>query len=121
VVANERRQQLAADWRRMFRDYDVLLCPVTPTTAIPHDHTADTDTRRIVVNGVPMPYWDQLRWVQAISTVNLPVAAVPVGLSAAGLPVGMQIVGPYLEDRTVIDVAARLASTIGGFRPPPGL
>jgi len=36
------------------------------------------------------------------------------------LPVGIQIVGPYLEDATSIDVAARLADVVGGFRPTPG-
>jgi hypothetical protein len=32
----------------------------------------------------------------------------------------MQIVGPALEDRTPIDVAARIAEVVGGFAPPPG-
>jgi amidase len=32
----------------------------------------------------------------------------------------MQIVGPYLEDRTPIDVATRLADLVGGFAAPPG-
>ena len=40
--------------------------------------------------------------------------------SPDGLPVGVQIVGPYLEDATPIDLAGRLADVVGGFRPPPG-
>jgi amidase len=31
----------------------------------------------------------------------------------------VQIVGPYLEDRTPIDFAIRLGEVIGGFEPPP--
>ena len=31
-----------------------------------------------------------------------------------------QIIGPFLEDRTVIDVAADIAELTGGFVPPPG-
>ena len=31
---------------------------------------------------------------------------MPVGLTAGGLPVGLQIVGPYLEDATPIDLIA---------------
>jgi len=104
----------------MFREYDVLLCPVTPTTAIRHDATPDPDERRITVNGADVPYWDQVRWVQAMSIAHLPVATVPVGLSSPGLPVGMQIIGPFLGDRTVVDVAGRLAAVIGGYRPPRG-
>jgi amidase len=117
--AHEQRLASAAAWARMFRDYDVLLCPVTPTTAIRHDQTPDPDARRITVNGAPVPYWDQVRWVQAVSIAHLPVATVPVGLSEAGLPVGVQVVGPYLEDRTVIDFAGRMAAATGGYRPPP--
>jgi amidase len=41
-----------------------------------------------------------------------------VGL-ADGLPVGVQIIGPYLEDRTTIDFAKKIADVIGGFQPPP--
>lgn len=47
-------------------------------------------------------------WTQAISAVHLPAAAVPIGLATDGLPVGVQVVGPYLEDRTVIDLAGRI-------------
>jgi amidase len=119
-IANERRLELVRRWAAMFRDYDVMLCPVTPTAAIPHDHTPDADARTITVNGAPRPYWDQVRWVQALSLVHLPVAVAPIGLTRSGLPVGIQVVGPYLEDRTVVDMAMRLGELLGGYRPPPG-
>jgi len=38
----------------------------------------------------------------------------------SGLPVGIQIMGPYLEDATPIDVALKLTQTFGGFALPPG-
>jgi hypothetical protein len=31
----------------------------------------------------------------------------------------MQILGPYLEDATSIDIAGRIAELTGGFAPPP--
>jgi amidase len=37
------------------------------------------------------------------------------------LPVGIQIVGPYLEDRTPLAFAAQLESLLGGFEPPAAL
>ena len=49
----------------------------------------------------------------------LPATAAPVGRAADGLPVGVQIVGPYLEDRTAIDFARKLADVTGGFQAPP--
>jgi amidase len=44
-----------------------------------------------------------------------------VGRTAAGLPVGIQVVGPYLEDRTTLWLAARLAEVTGGYVVPPGV
>ena len=97
-----------------------LLCPVTPTPAIPHDHNPDVDARTITVNGAARPYGDQFAWLQAIGVVHLPVVVAPVGLTPAGLPVGIQIVAPHLEDRTAIDVARRIAEVVGGFQAPLG-
>jgi amidase len=34
--------------------------------------------------------------------------------------VGIQIIGPFLEDATPIDVAGKLADVLGGFAPPKG-
>lgn len=119
LAAEERLYQKAA-WADFFRDYDVLLCPVTPTSAIPHDQDPDVDARTIVVNGSRRPYGEPFAWLQAVGVVHLPVAVAPVGVTTAGLPVGIQIVAPHLEDRTAIDVAARMAEVIGGFRSPPG-
>ena len=49
-----------------------------------------------------------------------PTTAAAVGTTAGGLPVGVQVVGPYLEDRTTIDFARKLADVIGGYQRPPG-
>jgi amidase len=118
--AVERRLRMKAAWAEFFRDYDLFLCPVTPTVAIHHDHDPDVDARTISVNGVSRPYGDQFAWLQSIGVVHLPAAVAPVGLTSSGLPAGIQIVAPHLEDRTAIDFAARIADVIGGFQPPPG-
>ena len=48
-----------------------------------------------------------------------PATVCPVGRTAEGLPCGMQILGPYPEDATPIDLAGRIAELTGGFAPPP--
>lgn len=118
-ATHEERLRMRAAWAELFRDHDALLCPVMPVTAIPHDHTPELGRRTIVVNGERRPYWDQVTWCSPASLAYLPAAAVPAGRTPAGLPVGLQIVAPYLEDRTAIDLARRIAAVLGGFEPPP--
>jgi amidase len=120
AFAVEQRAQLAAAWGRFFADHDLLLCPVTPSAAFAHDRTPDVDARTILVNGRPRPYGDQFAWLQAVGVAHLPAVVAPIGRTRDGLPVGVQIVAPYLEDRTAVDGARYLAAVIGGYVPPPG-
>src|SRR5712675_313265 len=118
-LARQQQRRLRAAWARFFTRYDILLCPAMRTTAIAHDHTPDVDARVITVNGEQVPYADQFAWVQAVGAAYLPAVVAPAGIAADGLPAGIQIVGPYLHDRTVIAFAQALAGLIGGFTPPP--
>ena len=52
---------------------------------------------------------------------NLPATAAPIGFTRGGLPIGVQVIGPYLEDRTTIAFAGLLEREFGGFTPPPSL
>jgi amidase len=45
---------------------------------------------------------------------------VPIDRGDSPLPIGVQVIGPYLEDRTVLAFAAHLEREFGGFVPPPG-
>ena len=120
VAIDEERQQLRRGWAEFFTRFDVLLCPIWPLPAIAHDHGDTLLARTIRVNGIERSYIELLVWAGLVTMALLPATAVPVGRTPAGLPVGLQVVGPYLEDRTTIDFARGLAQVIGGYRPPPG-
>lgn len=118
--ANEERVTLREQWQVFFDNFDVLLAPIMPTAAFPHDQKGSINQRTFVVNGHKRPYLDQLTWAGLVTVVHLPATAVPVGFTQSGLPVGMQIVGPYMGDRTTLDFARRMADVVGGFVAPPG-
>ena len=103
------------------REVDALLMPVAVAPAIPHDHSEPLAGRTIESNGARRPYLDMFGWVALATVTYLPATVVPVGLTDARLPVGVQIVGPYLEDRTTLAVARCIAELLGGFEPPPGV
>ncbi len=115
---NESREHSRVAFREFFSSYDVLLCPVTSVPAIPHDHSP-FPARTIRVNDQMRPYTDLFGWISMATACHLPATVAPVGPTADGLPIGIQIVGPYLEDRTTIEFARLLGDVIGGFSPPP--
>ncbi len=118
--ANEKREHFRAKWELFFREYDVMLCPVNPVCAFPHDHSEDMDARTILVNGEKRSYWEQLAWISLATLAHLPATVAPTGLASNGLPVGIQIIGPYLEDYTTIEFARLMAEVTGGFQVPEG-
>lgn len=122
ILAHEQREEYREEWASFFEHYDVLLCPVSPVTAIAHNHRfgGAIVLRTMRGSGARRRYVDQMMWPGLIGQCYLPATVAPIGVSARGLPVGVQIVGPYLEDRTTIDFAGRLTDVCGGFHVPPG-
>jgi amidase len=119
LMADGGRTRLRAQWRELFKSFDAVICPVMPTPAYKQDQSPDQEMRRIDVDGKEYPYPDQLAWPGIATLPGLPATAIPVGLSPEGLPVGVQIVGPWLEDRTPLKLAELIEREFGGFVPPP--
>jgi len=119
VWADRVRNGIVARWRELFRQFDVVVCPVLPTPAFPHDHS-DFRARRIDIDGTPHRYAHQSVWAGVATLPGLPATAIPLERSDQGLPVGAQIIGPYLEDRTTLRFAELAEHEFGGFVAPPG-
>jgi amidase len=119
-AANSRRMAARAVWQQYFRTHDAFLLPTAFVPAFPHDHSANFFRRVLTMPQGPRQYLDLRFWIAFATLTGLPATTAPVGLTGDGLPVGIQIIGPYLEDATPIDLAGKLADVIGGFRPPKG-
>ncbi|OHE21656.1 MAG: hypothetical protein A2X95_09540 [Syntrophobacterales bacterium GWF2_56_9] len=120
VVLDYLRLLMRQKWADFFTDVDILLCPAVPVTAFAHDH-GDFFNRTLKVNNMERSYADtMLAWAGLTCVSYLPATVAPIGTAKDGLPVGVQIVGPYLEDKTPIRLASLIEEMTGGFRPPPG-
>lgn len=119
---DERREHSRRRWAEFFDGVDVLICPVSPTAAFPHDQRPDPawSVRTLQVDGAERPYREMLSWMAPSSLNHLPAAVAPIGTTRNGLPVGIQVIAPYLHDRTVVGFVRCLANVIGGFHRPPG-
>ncbi|WP_030607726.1 amidase [Streptomyces sclerotialus] len=119
MLANEEREKLRGRWAGYFADHDVLITPATPTAAVDDQTATPVPSRYLTVDGEKRPYFDQTAWLNMAGHVKLPAAVLPAGKTADGLPLAIQIIGPYLADRTVLDVAEHLARLLPDpVRPP---
>jgi amidase len=119
VAGDGARTRLRAQWRALFESFDAVICPIMPTPAFLHDHSPDQEARRIAIDDTEHAYVNQLAWPGIATLPGLPATAIPTGLSPDGLPVGVQIVGPFLEDRTPLKLAELIEREYGGFVAPP--
>jgi amidase len=117
---NELRFKWRRAWSAFFREWDVLLCPVIATAALPHRQDGQTWERRITIEGREIAYNDMLFWPGLTGGYHLPATVAPLGFSKAGLPLGVQIAGPIHGDRATIEAAALLEQAWVGFKPPKG-
>ncbi len=116
---DEARTNYRLRWRSFFDDWDVVICPISATTAHEHDHRPKHE-RTLIVDSAQTSHYEHYFWVGLATVAYLPSTAFPTGLSRAGLPIGLQIVGPEYGDRTTIEMARLIAQELGGFRAPPG-
>ncbi|HEV2579808.1 MAG TPA: amidase [Ktedonobacteraceae bacterium] len=116
-----RREHYRAAFRDFFRDWDVLLTPVTITPAFPHISSDLSFPRRTLqINGEVVSY-GRIQDYPGLATLSgQPATAFPWGRTRQGLPIGLQAIGPYLEDFTPIAFASLLEREFGGFVAPPG-
>ncbi|RUL88646.1 amidase [Tautonia sociabilis] len=111
------RRVVMAQYRDLWRSFDVLATPTSPLTATP------IGLRELAVDGTPVPlvyvYLDQ---TMPFNLSGQPALSVPCGFSAAGLPIGLQLVGRPWEEPLLLRVGAAYQSATHWMeRVPPGI
>lgn len=111
LQAQKLRRMIADDFQAAFRQCDVIAGPVAPTVAWPLG-AQDRD-----------PLADYLADVYTLpaSLAGLPGMSVPAGLGEGGMPVGLQLIGNYLQEGRLLNVAHQLQkATDSHLRRPEG-
>ena len=98
LQAQKLRRMIADDLQRAFGECDVIAGPVSPGVAWPlGTHSAD-----------PVAAYLADIYTLTASMAGLPAMSVPAGFGAGGLPVGLQLIGNYLREGRLLNVAHRL-------------
>ncbi len=78
-----------------FAKYDCILGPVAPTTA-PKVGESLTDPIKMYLGDI---------YTIAVNLAGLPAISVPCGVDKEGLPIGLQFIGDYFQEKTLIRAA----------------
>jgi len=107
--------QLLDRVRRFQEKYEFILCAVNQVP--PFEATLDWPK---AVNGATMANY--LEWMKSawwITVTFRPAISVPAGFTPEGLPIGVQIVGRYRDDLSVLQLAYAFEQATGfGKRRP---
>ena len=98
LAAERELEGLRYDLAAYFRDHDVLLCPVSPVPAFPHERD------RLSIGGISLPARHVVRPTAPFNVTGSPALSVPFGWSHDRLPIGVQIVGRHLDEATILRV-----------------
>jgi len=92
------RTKLINEFTKIFADFDVLIGPVSPTTAFKIGENSDDPLKM---------YLEDLMTVGP-SLAGLPAISVPAGADNNNLPIGMQITGAQRSDATLLALAEQI-------------
>jgi aspartyl-tRNA(Asn)/glutamyl-tRNA(Gln) amidotransferase subunit A len=98
LQAQKLRRMIADDFRACFEHCDVIAGPVAPTVAWKLGAQADDPVKAYLADIFTLP----------ASLAGLPGMSVPAGFGQGGMPVGLQLIGNYFAEGTLLHAAHAL-------------
>lgn len=109
--AQRARTLVIAEFAEAFKKVDVLIAPVSPTTAFKVGEKASDPLAMYLADALAIPG----------SAAGLPALAVPCGFSKDGLPLGFQVMGPHWSEALVLQVGAAYEQATEWHKKHPAL
>jgi len=98
LKAQKIRRVIAQDFASAFEQCDVIVGPTSPTTAFPIGAKTQ-DPVAMYLNDI---------FTNTVNLAGLPGLSVPCGFDAAGLPVGLQLIGKFMDEASLLSAAHQL-------------
>jgi len=112
LQAQKLRRMIADDFQTCFQQCDVIAGPVAPTVAWHIGEQGDDPVKAYLADIFTLP----------ASLAGLPGMSLPAGLGEGGMPVGLQLIGNYFAEGTLLHAAhAFQQATDFHLRQPGGI
>ena len=95
LQAQKIRRMIADDFQAAFQQCDLIAGPVAPTVAWKLGDKSNDPLANYLADIFTLP----------ASLAGLPGMSLPVGFGEGGMPVGMQLIGNYLQEAKLLNVA----------------
>ncbi len=102
LKAQKVRTLIKQDFENVFKDYDCLLTPTTPTTAFKIGEKAD--------DPLQMYLFDIFTLSANLS--GIPGISIPIGKDSKGLPIGLQLLGKHFDEKRLLQIAYAIEQII---------
>ncbi len=109
VQAQRVRRLVVEAWQELFREIDLLATPTTPITA-PTIEEGDLEATLILI-----------RNTNPFNLTGQPAISIPCGFTRKGMPVGLQLVGRWWEEGTLLRAAHAFQQVTTWHRRRPPL
>ena len=101
IKAQKIRHLIKDEYDAIFKDADLILSPVAPTTAPKFD--AFSSSLEMYLSDI---------YTISVNLAGLPAISVPVCKSEEGMPVGLQLIAKAFDEQTLFDGALSLESVV---------
>ncbi|MDE2145670.1 MAG: Asp-tRNA(Asn)/Glu-tRNA(Gln) amidotransferase subunit GatA [Burkholderiales bacterium] len=98
LQAQKLRRMIADDFQACFQACDLIAGPVAPTVAWKIGEQGDDPVKNYLADIFTLP----------ASLAGLPGMSVPAGFGEHGMPVGLQLIGNYFDEATLLQAAHAL-------------
>lgn len=98
LKAQKARTLLVNEFNKLFQTYDALIGPVAPYPAFLLGENTDDPIKMYLADVMTTP----------ASMAGVPAISVPGGNTSTGLPIGVQLIGDYMSDHALLELAAQV-------------
>ena len=109
LQAQKIRRMIADDFQQAFKQCDVIAGPVAPTVAWKLGNKSADPVAAYLADIFTLPS----------SLAGLPGMSIPAGLGEGGMPVGLQLIGNYLQEAKLLNIAHRFQQATDFHRQQP--